>query len=75
MTREITVSEDVYRRLKQESGDRSFSEVINEALDANEKLSDVTGEEVLDPNVHREVKSAIERSSGGTLDRVDEETD
>ncbi|PSQ17039.1 hypothetical protein BRC99_00670, partial [Halobacteriales archaeon QS_7_69_60] len=43
MSRNISISDDIYERLRREKGDRSFSEVIAERLDEGETLSDVTG--------------------------------
>ena len=68
MTKEITIADDVYRRLKREKGDRSFSEVIAETLDASGRLADVTGQGVLDPEVPETAREEIERLSTGTMD-------
>ncbi|MFB6296139.1 MAG: antitoxin VapB family protein [Halobacteriales archaeon] len=73
MSRNIAISDDVYRRLKREKGDRSFSEVIAEKLDAGGRLGEVTGQGVLDPEAHEEAREEIERLSEGTLDRIDDE--
>lgn len=42
----------MYRRLKREKGDRSFSEVIEETLDAGGEIADVTGQGILDPETY-----------------------
>ncbi|MFP8953792.1 antitoxin VapB family protein [Natrialbaceae archaeon A-arb3/5] len=47
MGTEITISDDVYRRLERETGDRNFSEVIDEMLDERRQLADVVGQGVL----------------------------
>jgi predicted CopG family antitoxin len=49
MSKNIAISDDVYRRLKREKGDRSFSEVIEEHLDRGGRLGDVTGQEIFGP--------------------------
>jgi predicted CopG family antitoxin len=49
MGKNISISDDVYRRLKRQKGDRSFSEVIEAKLDEGGRLMDVTGNRVLDP--------------------------
>lgn len=74
MSKNIAISDDVYRELKREKGDRSFSEVIRETLDDGRRLADVTGEGVLDPETHEAVKADIEELSRGTLSRIDDET-
>ncbi|QSG01317.1 antitoxin VapB family protein [Natranaeroarchaeum sulfidigenes] len=74
MSKNISISDDVYRELKREKGDRSFSEVIRESIESGTRLADVTGNGVLDPDAHEDVKADIERMSKGTLDRVDDET-
>jgi len=74
MSKNIAISDDVYRRLKREKGDRSFSELIEAKLDDGGKLAEVTGQQVLDPETYEEVSEEIERLSGGTLDRVTDET-
>lgn len=73
MSKNIAISDDVYRELKREKGDRSFSEVISETLDDGRQLADVTGVGVLDPETHAEVTDEIERLSHGTLSRLDDE--
>ena len=73
MSKNIAISDDVYRALKREKGDRSFSEVIRDHLEDGGKLADVTGAGVLDPDVHEAVKDDVERMSRGTLSRSDDE--
>ena len=36
MSKNVSISDDVYRRLKREKGDRSFSELIADTLDEGE---------------------------------------
>ncbi|EMA63638.1 hypothetical protein C470_02675 [Halorubrum distributum JCM 13561] len=67
----IEVSDEVYRRLKREKGDRSFSEVIGDALDGGERLADVTGHQVLDPESAVPFEADAERPSDGTPDSED----
>jgi predicted CopG family antitoxin len=73
VTKEITITDDVYRQLQREKGDRSVSEVIAETLDASERLAEVTGQGVLGPDADEAVREEIERSSTGTVDRLDDE--
>lgn len=72
MSKKISVSEEVYRRLKREKGDRSFSEVIAETLAAGGRLSEVSGERILDPETGEDVADEIGRLSDGTMDRFDD---
>lgn len=74
MSKNISISDDVYRKLKREKGDRSFSEVIEEHLETGGKLADVTGQEIFEERTHERVKEDIGRLSEGTLDRLDDET-
>ena len=74
MSKNIAISDEVYRRLKREKGDRSFSEVIADTLDSGGGLTDVTGQEILDPETYDDVDAEIERLSDGTLDRLTDET-
>jgi len=74
MSKNIAISDEVYRRLKREKGDRSFSEVIEAKLDSGGTLADVTGQQILDPDTYDEVTEEIERMSGGTMERLDNET-
>ncbi|MEY7851516.1 antitoxin VapB family protein [Natrarchaeobius sp. A-rgal3] len=74
MSKNIAISDDVYRELKREKGDRSFSEVIEETLDDGRRLADVTGAGVLDEEIYDQVKDEIERMSQGTLSRLEDET-
>ncbi|GAB3686352.1 hypothetical protein GCM10028857_18270 [Salinarchaeum chitinilyticum] len=74
MSKNIAISDDVYRALKREKGDRSFSEVIRDLLEDGATLADVTGAGVLDPDVQESVREDVGRMSDGTLSRVDDET-
>lgn len=74
MSKNIAISDDVYRRLKREKGDRSFSELIEERLDRSGRLADVTGQEIFEPGTYEEVSEEIETLSEGTLDRLTDET-
>jgi predicted CopG family antitoxin len=74
MSKNIAISDEVYRRLKREKGDRSFSELIEERLDRSGQLADVTGQGIFEPGIYEEVSEEIETLSGGTLDRVTDET-
>jgi len=73
MSKNIAISDEVYRRLKREKGDRSFSEVIEETLDAGGEIADVTGQEILDPETYGAVEDEIDRLSDGTVDRLTNE--
>ena len=70
MSKNISISDEVYRRLKREKGDRSFSELISDTLDEGGQLADVTGQQVLDPETYAKVDAEIGRLSDGTLDRL-----
>lgn len=74
MSKNIAIADDVYRELKREKGDRSFSDVIREYLEEHRQLTDVTGAGVLDHDTQDEVKDDIEELSQGTLSRLDDET-
>ena len=74
MSKNIAISDEVYRRLKREKGDRSFSEVIADTLDSGGGLTDVTGQQILDPKTYDDVDVEMERLSDGTLDRLTDET-
>lgn len=74
MSKNIAISDEVYRKLRREKGDRSFSEVIGEHLERGGRLADVTGAGVLDAETYEAVKADVERLSEGTVDRLDDET-
>ena len=74
MSKNIAISDDVYRRLKREKGDRSFSELIEERLDRSGQLADVTGQKIFDPETHKQVSEEINKLSVGTLERLTDET-
>ena len=74
MSKNISISDDVYEQLKREKGNRSFSEVIAEKLDDGNRIEDVTGQQILDAGTYDTVKAEIARLSESTGDRVDDET-
>jgi len=73
MSKNISISDDVYRRLKREKGDRSFSEVIAEKLDGGGEIADVAGQGIFDAETPGDVADEIERLSEGAMDRVTDE--
>lgn len=73
MSKNISVSDDVYEALKKRKRGRSFSETIRDAVDASGQISDVVGQGVLSDELLAEVKEEIGRMSRGTLDRLDED--
>lgn len=75
VSKNIAISDDVYRKLKREKGDRSFSEVIEDRLNASTRLADVTGQRILDEDTVESVKRDVERLSAGTLSRLDEDSE
>ena len=74
MSKNIAISDDVYRRLKREKGDRSFSEVIAEKLDGGGEIADVTGQGIFDAETPDDVADEVERLSEGTMNRMTDET-
>lgn len=73
MSKNIAIADDVYRELKREKGDRSFSDVIRDHLDERRTLAEVSGRGVLDPETQEEVKADVRELSHGTVSRLDEE--
>lgn len=71
MSKNIAISDDVYRRLKREKGDRSFSEVIAAHLESGGKIADVSGQCILDAETYEAVTDDIESLSRDTIDRLD----
>ncbi len=74
MSRNISISDEVYEKLKREKGDKSFSEIIEEKIESGGKIIDVVGMEVLDKKTYRDIKDDIEEMSQGTSKRLDEDT-
>ena len=74
MSKNIAISDDVYRELKREKGDRSFSDVIRDHLEERRQLADVMGAGVLDRETYDDVKDDIGQLSRGTLENLDDET-
>lgn len=74
MSKNISISDDVYRRLKREKGDRSFSELIAEKLDDGGTIAEVTGQDIFGPETEDRVADEITRLSRGTMERLDDET-
>ena len=74
MSKNITVSDEVYRRLKREKGDRSFSEVIDAKLDSGGTLAEISGQQMFDTETADHVNDEIESLSRGTVERITDET-
>ena len=72
MTKITTISDDVYRKLARETGDRRFSEVIADHLEAGGQLADVAGQGIFDAETHERVTDDVETLSRGTLERFEE---
>ena len=72
MSKNISISDDVYERLRREKDGRSFSEVIAEQLDEAASLSDVTGQQVLPDDAAEGIKTDVREMSEGTLERLEE---
>lgn len=71
MSKDITLSDELYWELKREKGDRSFSEFIAERLNASNRLADVASQGILDEDVEA-AKEDIEQLSNGTLTRIED---
>ena len=74
MSKNIAVSDEIYERLKKEKKNKSFSKVIEEKLDSGGKIAEVTGSKILDRETMEKVKKEIEKSSIGSLERMENET-
>ena len=74
MSKNIAISDEVYRRLKREKGDRSFSEVIDAKLDSGGTLAEVSGQQVFDAETADRISDEIESLSRGTIERITDET-
>ena len=72
MSKNIAISDEVYRMLEREKGDRSFSEVIEAHIQSDGNLADVTGQGVFEPGTIDAEKDDIKGLSSATLDRVDD---
>lgn len=70
MSKQIAISDDVYRRLKREQGDRSFSEVIEEKLDSCGTLQAVSGQKLFDTDTADRITDKMESLSHRTVERV-----
>jgi len=73
VSKNISISDEVYRKLKREKGDRSFSEVIDDRLDESARIADVAGQGILDTESIESVSEDIEELSEGTLNRLEDD--
>lgn len=73
MSKDISISDDVYDALKRRKRGRSFSETIREAMEQSGGLSDVVGKGAFSEIVIGEAKEEVERRIRGTLERLGEQ--
>jgi predicted CopG family antitoxin len=73
MSKNISISDEIYERLKREKGDRSFSELIEETLETRNRLAEVHGTGILDVETYEAVKADIRGLSQGTTRRFEDE--
>lgn len=74
MSKNISISDEVYEKLSREKGDRSFSELIEDRLRSTNRLADVMGQGILDEGTYLDVKRDVAELSEGTLTRLEDET-
>jgi hypothetical protein len=60
---EIAISDNVYRRLKPQKGDRSFSEVTEGKLDTRNRIADIAEQRDFEPGTGGHVSEDIGRLS------------
>ena len=72
MSKNIAISDEVYRRLKREKGDTSFSEVIADHLESGGSLQDVTGQGIFGADSYPAIKDEIRSMTEGTVERLEE---
>lgn len=74
MSKDISVSDDVYEALKRRKRGRSFSEVIKEAIEQRGGLSDLVGKGAFADIDVAEAKQEVQDQTRATLERLDDET-
>jgi predicted CopG family antitoxin len=70
MSKNISISEDVYELLKREKGDKSFSELIEEKVNEGNRIEEAAGLNVLDEETYQEVKDDVGELSQRTDQRL-----
>lgn len=70
MSRNVALSDDLYKRLKREKGEKSFSEFIRSKLDSEGSISEAAGKNILKDSVLEEVKADIGKLSEGSKERM-----
>lgn len=74
MARTISVADDVFKWLKKEKGNRSYSELLREFKEENDqKFSEVAGMNSLGKTSFKEVEDVIEEASEEKMKEIDEE--
>jgi hypothetical protein len=70
MSKNISISDEVYERLKREKGDKSFSELIAEKLDEGHRIEDVSGQQILEPETLADRRAGRPTASYGPVNDV-----
>lgn len=74
VSKDISVSDDVYEALKRRKRGRSFSETIEEAIEQSSGLSDLVGKGAFTEIGVAEAKQEVQDQTRGTLKRLEDET-
>ena len=59
MSKNISISDEVYEKLEREKDGKSFSDLIDEKIDSGGNISEVAGSKVLDRETMKNVKDEI----------------
>jgi len=72
MARTISVADDVFKWLKEEKGERSYSELLREFKKTRSDLNEVNGANALGDITQEDIDKAVKEAEKETIEEINE---